>query len=41
MLPHVIITDEQAFNEALATLGYPIIIKSALAGYDGKRPMAY
>jgi len=33
---HIIVEDEQSFNAALKTLQLPIILKSALAGYDGK-----
>lgn len=33
---HIIVEDEQSFNAALKELQLPIILKSALAGYDGK-----
>ncbi|MDP2561101.1 5-(carboxyamino)imidazole ribonucleotide synthase [Psychrobium sp. 1_MG-2023] len=33
---HVIVEDEQGFQQALEHLSLPIILKSALAGYDGK-----
>jgi 5-(carboxyamino)imidazole ribonucleotide synthase len=33
---HVIVEDEQSFNDAIEALSLPIILKSALAGYDGK-----
>lgn len=33
---HVIVSDEQDFSKALASLHLPIIFKSALEGYDGK-----
>jgi len=33
---HVIVEDEKSFNAAIESLSLPIILKSALAGYDGK-----
>ncbi|MFD2165822.1 5-(carboxyamino)imidazole ribonucleotide synthase [Thalassotalea euphylliae] len=33
---HKIITTEQDFADAISELGLPLILKSALAGYDGK-----
>jgi len=33
---HVIVSDKQSFDRAMATLSLPIIFKSALEGYDGK-----
>ncbi|MFM2477076.1 5-(carboxyamino)imidazole ribonucleotide synthase [Celerinatantimonas sp. MCCC 1A17872] len=34
--PHVIITDKASFEKALSELATPMVLKSALAGYDGK-----
>lgn len=34
--PHVIITDQASFEKALSQLSLPMVLKSALAGYDGK-----
>lgn len=33
---YAVITDETSFRQAIADLGLPLILKSALAGYDGK-----
>lgn len=34
--PYAIVQTEQEFYAAIATLGLPLVLKSALAGYDGK-----
>ena len=33
---HVIVSDQKSFERAIAQLGTPLVLKSALAGYDGK-----